>query len=136
LSPLNPHRLAELSIPFLHQLAEELPAVAGLLLKNESRPDSSPPYDAVVEEVTHQEAVEAVEVAVEAVEVAVEAEERRLLRSPRPRPRRLSLKQPTSEPWEPPQEYSKAIEPKRRTSSMNSDITTESTGELPDLIPL
>jgi hypothetical protein len=119
----------ELSIPFLHQLAEELPAVAGLLLKNESRPDSSPPYDAVVEEVTHQEVVEA-------VEEAVEAEEHRLLRSPRPRLRQLSLKPPISEPWEPPLEYSKETEPKRKTSSMNSDITTESTEELPDLTPL
>jgi hypothetical protein len=120
----------ELSIPFLHQLAEELPAVAGLLLKNEFKQDSSPPYGAAeVEEPLHPEAVEAVG----AVE---EEEEHRLLRSPRPRPRRLSLKRPTFGPWEPPQEYSKAIEPKRRTSSMNSDITTESTEELPDLIPL
>jgi hypothetical protein len=117
----------ELSIPFLHQLAEELPAAAGLLLRSESKRDSSPPYDAAeAEEPLHQEAVEEVE----------EAEERRLLRSPRPRPRRLSLKQPTSEPWEPPQEYSKETEPKRRISSMNSDITTESTEELPGLTPL
>jgi hypothetical protein len=107
----------ELSIPFLHQLAEELPAVAGLLLKNEFRPDSSPPYDAAVEE-------------------AVEAEERRLLRSLRPRLKQLSLKQPTSEPWEPPLEYLKEIEPRPRTSSTNSDITTESTEELPDSTPL
>jgi hypothetical protein len=133
LSLLNPHRLVELSIPFLHQLAEELPAVAGLLLKNESKRDSSPPYDAAeAEEPLHQEAVEAVE----AVEAEEEAEERRLLRSPRPRPRRLSLKQPTFEPWELPQEYSKGIEPKRRISSTNSDTTTESTEELPGLIPL
>jgi hypothetical protein len=119
----------ELSIPFLHQLAEELPAVAGLLLKNEFRPDSSPPYDVAVEEATHQEAVEA-------VEEAVEAEERRLLRSPRLRLRQLSLKQPTSEPWEPPLEYLKEIEPRPRTSSTSSDITTESTEELPDSTPL
>jgi hypothetical protein len=126
----------ELSIPFLPQLAEELPAVAGLLLKNEFRLDSSPPYDAAVEEATHQGVVEAVEEAVEAVEEAVEAEERRLLRSPRPRLRPLSLKQPISEPWEPPPGYLKEIEPRPRTSSTNSDITTESTEELLDSTPL
>jgi hypothetical protein len=119
----------ELSIPLLRQLAEELPAVAGLLLRNEFKPDSSPPYDAAVEEATHQEVVEA-------VEEAVEAEECRLLHSPRPRPRQLSLKQPISEPWEPPLEYLKEIEPRPRTSSTNSDITTGSTEELPDSTPL
>jgi hypothetical protein len=127
LSPLNPHRLAELSIPFLHQLAEELPAVAGLLLKNESRRDSSPPYDVVEEEEPLPQ--EEVEVA-EAVE---EAEERRLLRSPRPRLRRLSLRQPTYEQWEPPLGYSKEIEPRPKISSTNSDIITASIEELPDL---
>jgi hypothetical protein len=131
----------ELSIPFLHQLAEELPAVAGLLLKNESKRDSSPPFDAAeAEEPLHQEVVEAEEPlhqeVVEAVEAVEEAEERRLLRSPRPRLRRLSLKQPTFEPWELPQGYSKGIEPKQRISSTNSDTTTESTEELPGLIPL
>jgi hypothetical protein len=113
----------ELSIPFLHQLAEELPAVAGLLLRNESRPDSSPPYDAAeVEEPPHLEAVEV-------VEEAVEEEGHRLLRSPCPRPRRLSLKQPTSEQWEPPLEYSKEIEPKPKTFLMNSGIIIVSTKE-------
>jgi hypothetical protein len=119
LSPLNPHRLVELPIPFLRQLAEELPAVAGLLLRNESKPDSSPPYDAVeAEEPLHPEAVE------EAVE---EAEEHQLLRSPRPK--QLSLKQPTSEQWEPPLGYSKETEPKPKTSLMNSGIIIVSTEE-------
>jgi hypothetical protein len=127
LSPLNPHRLVELSIPFLHQLAEELPAVAGLLLKNESKRDSSLPYDAAeAEELPHQEEVE------EAGAVE-EAEEHRLLRSPRPRPRRLSLKQPIFEQWEPPLGYLKGIEPRPRTSSTSSDITTASIEELLDL---
>jgi hypothetical protein len=119
----------ELSISFLHQLAEEPPAVAGLLLKNEFKQDSSPLSDATVEEAIHQEAVEEAEEAEEAVE-------HRLLCSPPPRLRRLSLKQPTFEPWEPPQEYSKAIEPKQKTSSMNYDTTTESTEGLPGLTPL
>jgi hypothetical protein len=120
----------ELSIPFLHQLAEELPAVAGPLLKNESRRDSSLPYDAAeAEEPLLQEVVE-VAGAVE------EAEEHRLLRSPRPRLRQLSLKQPTFEQWEPPPGYSKEIEPRPRTSSTNSDIITVSIEELPDLTPL
>jgi hypothetical protein len=122
----------ELSILFLHQLAEELPAVAGLLLKNESRPDSSPLYDAAVEEAIHQEAVEAVE----AVEEAEEAVERRLLRSPRPRLRQLCLKQPTSELWERPHEYSREIEPKRKISLTNYDTTTASTEEWLDSILL
>jgi hypothetical protein len=120
----------ELSIPFLHQLAEEPPAIAGLLLRNESRRDSSPPYDAVeAEEPLHQEAVEA-------VEVEEGAEEHRLLRRPRPRLRQLSLKQPTSERWEPPLEYSKETEPKLKTSLTNSDTIIVSTEELPDSTPL
>jgi hypothetical protein len=123
LSPLNPHRLAELSIPSLHQLAEELPAVAGLLLKNESKQDSSPPYDAAeAEEPRHQEAVEA-------VEAEEEAEERRLLRSPRPPLRQLCLKQPTSELWGRPHEYSREIEPKQKISLTNYDTITASTEE-------
>jgi hypothetical protein len=117
-----------LSIPFLHQLAEESPAVAGLLLKNEFRPDSSPLYDAAVEEAIHQEAVEAVE-AVEEAEAAEEAEERRLLCSPRPRLRQLCLKQPTSELWELPHESSRGIEPKRKISLTNYDTTTASIEE-------
>jgi hypothetical protein len=122
----------ELSTLFLHQLAEEPPALAGLLLRSESKPDSSPPYDAAEEEAIHPEAVEEVE-AVEAVE---EAEEHQLLRSPRPPPKQLFPKLPISEQWEPPQEYSKEIEPKPRTSLMNYDTTTTSTEELPDLTPL
>jgi L-lactate utilization protein LutC len=118
----------ELSIPSLHQLAEETPALAGLLLRNESRPDSLPPYDAaVVEEAIHQEAVEAVEEAVE------EAEEHRLLRSPRLRLKQLSHKQLTSEPWEPPLEYSKEIEPMQMISLTNFGTIIASTEELPDL---
>jgi hypothetical protein len=118
----------ELSIPFLHQLAEEPPAVAGLLLRNESKQGSSPPFDAA-------EAVEPLHL--EAAEVEVEeAEERRLLCSPRPRLKQLSLKQPTFERWEPPLGFSKEIEPRPRISSTNSDITTVSTEELPDLTPL
>jgi hypothetical protein len=117
----------ELPIPYLHQLAEEPPALAGLLLRNESRPDSSPLYDAaVVEEAIHQEAVEAVE---------EEAEEHRLLHSPRPRLKWLSLKQPTSELWEPPLGYSKEIEPRQKTFSMSSGITTVSTEVLLDSTP-
>jgi hypothetical protein len=113
----------ELSISFLHQLVEEPPAVAGLLLRNESRPDSLLPYDTVeVEEATHQE--------------AVEAEEHRLLRSPRPRLKQLSLKQPTSEQWEPPLGYSKETEPKPKTSLTNSGIIIVSTEESLDLTPL
>jgi hypothetical protein len=120
----------ELSIPFLHQLAEELPAVAGLLLRNEFKRDSSPPYDAAgAEEPLHLEAVEVAE----AVE---EEEEHRLLRSPCPRLKQLSLKQPTFERWEPPLGYPKEIEPRPRTSSTNSDIIIVSTEELPDLTPL
>jgi hypothetical protein len=114
----------ELSTPYLRQLAEEQPALAGLLLKNESKPDFSPPYDAVaVEEVILQEAVEAVE-------------EHWLLRSPRPPPRQLSHKQLTSEPWGPPPEYSKETELKQMTSSTNSGTIIVSTEELPDLTPL
>jgi hypothetical protein len=106
----------ELSTLYLRQLAEEQPALAGLLLKNEFKPDSSPPYVAEEgEEETHLEAVE-----------AVEAEELRLLRSPRPRLKQLFPKQPTSELWEPPLEYSKEIEPKQRISSTNSNTTTVS----------
>jgi hypothetical protein len=117
----------ELSIPSLQQLAEELPAVAGLLLKNEFRRDSSLPYDAAeAEEPLHREVVEVAE----AVE---EAEEHRLLRSPRPRLRRLSLRQPTFEQWEPPLGYLKEIEPRPKISSMSSGIITASIEELPDL---
>jgi hypothetical protein len=118
----------ELSTLSLHQLAEEPPALAGLLLRNESKPDSSPPYDAAEEEAIHPEAVEA-------VEEVEEAEEHQLLRSPHPPLKQLSPKQPISEQWEPPQEYSKEIEPRPRTSLMNCDTTTESTEELPDLTP-
>jgi hypothetical protein len=132
LSPLNPHRLVELSTLSLRQIVEEPPALAGLWLKNESRPDSSPPYDAAEEEAIHREAVEAAEAA-EAVE---EAEEHQLLRSPRPRLKQLFPKQLTSEQWGPPQEYSKEIEPKLRTSSMNYGTITASTEELPGLTPL
>ena len=132
LSPLNPHRLAELSTPFLLQLAEEPPALAGLLLKNEYKPDSSPPYAAAEEEAIHRGAVEEVE-EVGAVE---EAEELQLLRSPRPRLKQLFPRQPISEQWEPPQEYSKEIEPKLRTSSMNYGTIIASTEELPGLTPL
>jgi hypothetical protein len=64
---LNPYRLVELSTPYLRQLAEEPPVLAGLLLKNEFRQDFSPPYATVeVEEGIHQEAEE-----VEAEEEAV-----------------------------------------------------------------
>jgi hypothetical protein len=120
----------ELSIPFLHQLAEELPAVAGLLLRKESRRDFSLHYDAAeAEEPLHQEVAEV-------AEAEEEVEEHQLLRSPRPRLRRLSLKQPTFEQWEPPLGYSKEIEPRPRTSSTNSDIITVSTEGLLDLTPL
>jgi hypothetical protein len=115
----------ELSTPYLHQLAEEQSALAGLLLKNESSLDFSPPYDAVeVEGETHQEAVE----------VAEEAEEHRLLRSPRPRLRQLSPRQLISELWEHPQEYSKEIEQKQKISSTNYDTTIASIEESPDSI--
>jgi hypothetical protein len=98
-------------------------STSGLLLKNKFERDSSWPYAAMeVEEEIHREAVE-------------EAEEHRLLRSPRPHPRQLFLRQLTSKLWEPPQEYSKETEPKRKISSMNYDTTTASTEELPDSIP-
>jgi hypothetical protein len=117
----------ELSIPYLRQLAEEQPALGGLLLKNESKPDFSPPYDAAaVEEVILREAVEAVEEA---------EEEHRLLCSPRPRLRQLSHKQLTSEPWGPPPEYSRETEPRQMTSSTNSGIIIVSTEESLDLTP-
>jgi hypothetical protein len=106
---------------------EEQPALAGLLLKNESNWDLSPRYATVeVEEGTHLAVVAVAEVAVaEVAEEVEEAEEHRLLRSPRPRLKQLSPKQPTFALWEPPQEYSKEIEPKQKTSSMNYDITIE-----------
>jgi hypothetical protein len=68
-------------------------------------------------------------------EVAEEAEELQLLRSPRPPHKQLSLKQLTFELWEPPQEYSKEIELKQKTSSMSYDIITASTEGSPDSIP-
>jgi hypothetical protein len=119
----------ELSTLSLLQLAEEPPALAGLLLKSESKPGSSPPCDAAGEEETPLGVVEAVE----AVE---EVEELQLLRSPRPHLKQLFPKQRTSEQWGPPQEYSKEIEPKLRTSSMNYGTITASTEELPGLTPL
>jgi hypothetical protein len=119
----------ELSTPFLHQLAEEPPALAGLLLRNESKLDSSPPYDAAeLEEEIHQEVVEE-------VEEAEEAEEHRLLRSPRPHLKQLFHKQLTSGPWGRPQEYSKGTELKQTTFSTNYDIIIASTEESPVLIP-
>jgi hypothetical protein len=118
----------ELSTPYLRQLAEEQPVLAGLLLKNESKPDFSPPYDAVaVEEVILREAVEAVEEA---------EEEHRLLRSPHPCLKQLSHKQLTSEPWGPPPEYSKETELRQMTSSTNFGTIIVSTEESPDLTPL
>jgi hypothetical protein len=120
----------EPSIPYPHQLAEERPAVAGLLLRIESGQDFSLPYAVTEEEETHLEVVEAVEAA-EAVE---EAEEHRLLRSPRPHLKQLFLKPQTSELWGPPQEYSKEIEWKQKTSSMNSDTTIASIEGLLDSI--
>jgi hypothetical protein len=130
LSPLNPYHLVELSTLYLQQLAEEQPALVGLLLKSESNWDSSPHYVAEEEEETHPVAVAAV------AEAAEEAEEHRLLRSLRPPLRQLFPKQPTSELWEPLQEYLKEIEPRQRTSSMNSDTTTVSTEESLGSIPL
>jgi hypothetical protein len=119
----------ELSTPYLRQLAEEPPALAGLLLKNESKLDSSPPCNAVeVEEEIRQGAVEA-------VGVEEEAEERQLLCSPRPCLRQLSHKQLTSELWEPHQEYSKEIEQRQTTSSTNYDTTIASIEESPASIP-
>jgi hypothetical protein len=135
LSPLNPYRLAELSTPYLHQLAEEPPALAGLLLRNESKLDSSLPYDAAEgEEEIHLEAVEVVEEAEEAEE-AEEVEECWLLCSPRPRPKQLSHKQLIFKPWGLPQEYSKGIEPKQTTSSTSCDIITMSTEGSPASTP-
>jgi outer membrane biosynthesis protein TonB len=116
----------ELSTPYLRQLAEEQPALAGLLLKNESSWGLSPRCVAEEEEETHP---------VAAAVAAEEAEEHRLLCSPHPPLKQLFPKQPTSELWEPHQEYSKEIEPRQKTSSMNSDITTASTEESPDSIP-
>jgi hypothetical protein len=100
---------------------EEQSALEGLLLKNESNPDFSPPY-AAVEEETHLEAVE-------------EAEEHRLLRSPRPRLRQLSPRQLISELWERPQEYSKETELKQKISSTNYNTTITSIEESRDSIP-
>jgi hypothetical protein len=117
----------ELSTPYLHQLAEEQSAVAGLLLRTEYEQDFSPPYAVTEEEEIHQEAVE------EAVE---EAEEHRLLRSPRPHLRQLFPKPQISELWEPPQEYSKETERKQKISSMNSDTTIASIEGLLDSILL
>jgi hypothetical protein len=120
----------ELSTPYLHQLAEEQPALAGLLLKNESSPGFSPLYAAVeVEGETHQE-VEEVE------EVVEEAEEHRLLRSPHLHLRQLFPKPLISGPWELPQEYSKEIEWKQKTSSTNYDTIIALTEESLDSILL
>jgi hypothetical protein len=127
LSLLNPHHLAELSTLYLQQLAEELPALAGLLLKNESSWDLSPRCIAEEEGETH--------LVVAAAAAEEEAEEHRLLRSLRPPLKQLFPKLPISELWEPPQESSKEIEPKRRTFSTNSDTTTASTEGLQDSIP-
>jgi hypothetical protein len=119
----------ELSTPYLHQLAEEQPALAGLLLKNESNPDFSPLYAAVeVEEETHREAVEA-------VEEVEEVEEHGLLRSPCPRLRQLSPRQLISKLCEHPQEYSKETELKQKISSTNYDTTITSIEKSPDSIP-
>jgi hypothetical protein len=108
---------------------EEPPALAGLLLRNESKPDSSPPCDTTeVEEEIHQEAVEA-------VEEVEEAEEHQLLHSLHLCLRQLFHKQLTSEPWVPPQEYSKQTELKQTTSSTNYNTTTASTEESPVSIP-
>jgi hypothetical protein len=126
LSPLNLQRLAEPSTPYLHQLAEEQPALAGLLLRIESKWDFSLPCAVTeVEEEIHQEAV---------AEVAAEAEEHQLLRSPRPPLKQLFPKPQTSELWELPQEFSKEIEQKQKTSLMNSNTTTTSIEESPDSI--
>jgi hypothetical protein len=108
---------------------EEQPAVAGLLLRIESEWDFSLPYAATGEEEIHPGAEE-----VEVAEEAEEVEERRLLRSPRPHLRPLSLKPPTFERWEPPQEYLKETEQKQKTSSMNSGTTTASIEGLLDSI--
>jgi hypothetical protein len=125
----------ELSTLYLRQLAEEQPALAGLLLKNESSPDFLPLYTAVeVEEETHQEAVEVAE-AVEEVEAVEEAEEHRLLRSPCPHLKQLSPKQLISELWERPQEYSKEIERRQKTSSTNYNTIIASIEESLDSIP-
>jgi hypothetical protein len=121
----------ELSTPYLHHLAEEQPAVAGLLLRIESEWDFSLPCAATEEEEIHLEVAEVAEEA-----EAVEAEEHQLLRSPRPHLRQLFPKLQTSKPWELPQEYSKEIVQRQRTSSTSSDTTTASTEGLLDSIPL
>jgi hypothetical protein len=133
LSPLNPHRLAELSTPFLRQLAEDPLLLAGPLPKNESKQDSWPPYAA--EEAGEEEILRAVEEAVGAEEEEEEVEELLLLRSPRPRLKQLSHRQPTSELWGLHLESLMETEPKQTTSSMSSDTTIASTGGSLDSTP-
>jgi hypothetical protein len=111
----------ELSIPFLQQLAEDPLLPAELPPKNESKQGSWPPYAA--EEAEEGEILRAVEEAVEEEEV----EELLLLRSPRPRLKQLSHRQPTSELWGLHLESLMEIEPKQTTSSMSSDTTIAST---------
>jgi hypothetical protein len=106
---------------------EEQPAVAGLLLRIESEWDFSLPCAATEGEEIHLEVEEE-------AEVVEEAEEHQLLRSPRPHLRQLFPKPQTSEPWEPPREYSREIEQRQKISSTNSDTTTVSTEELLDSI--
>jgi hypothetical protein len=116
----------EPSTPYLHHLAEERPAVAGLLLRIESEWDFLLPYAATEEEGILWEVAEVVE----------EVEEHQLLHSLHPRPRQLFPKPQTSELWEPPQEYLKEIEQKQKISSTNSGITTASIEGLLDSILL
>jgi hypothetical protein len=119
LSLLNPQWLVALSTLYLHHLAGEQPAVAGLLLRIESEWDFSLPYATTEEEEIHRGAAAV-------AEVVEEGEEHQLLRSPRLRPKQLSPKPQTSELWEPPHEYLKETEQRPKTSSTNSGITTAS----------
>jgi hypothetical protein len=113
----------ELSTLFLRQLAGDPLLPAELPPKNESKQGSWPPYAA--EEAEEEEILRAVEEAVEAEEE--EVEELLLLRSPRPRLKQLSHRQPTSELWGLHLESLMEIDPKQTTSSMSSDTTTAST---------
>jgi hypothetical protein len=115
----------ELSTPYLYHLAEEQPAVAGLLLRIKSKWVFSLPYAVTGEEEIHPEAAEVVEVV---------EEEHQLLHSPRPCLKQLFPKPQTSELWELPQEYLKEIKQRQKTSSTNSGITTASIEGLLDLI--
>jgi hypothetical protein len=125
LSPLNPQHLADLSIPYLYQLEEEQPALAGLLLKIESNWDFSLPYTDMEKE----------EETLLAVEEVAKVEEHQLLHSLRPHLRQLSHKQLISKPWEPLQGYSKETVQKQKTSSINYEITTVSTEKSLDSTP-